>query len=165
MRAKSVCMFPATRVLSVGPTDAWFHHRSAFVSLAPYPCRPVCALSPSDRKKSRTEEEGEERGTSYGCLLWEEVAEGRGFTALFFYRCVLSFRSCLSLLSASGVLHCLCISSSDGGSMVGSVGSDQTFRLFEVISFDMLCLLKLPFMPLACEFVHGKEELAPIVAM
>lgn len=49
--------------------------------------------------------------------------------------------------------------------MVGSVGSDKTFRLFEVISFDMLCLLKLPFLPLACEFVHGKEELAPIVTM
>ncbi|CBZ50494.1 putative cyclophilin [Neospora caninum Liverpool] len=64
-----------------------------------------------------------------------------------------------------GALHCLCVSAADGGAVVGSVGSDQTFRLFEVVTFDMLCLLKLAFMPLACEFVHGKEEPSPVVAI
>ncbi|KFG58799.1 peptidylprolyl isomerase domain-containing protein [Toxoplasma gondii RUB] len=64
-----------------------------------------------------------------------------------------------------GALHCLCVSSADGGAVVGSVGGDRTFRLFEVVTFDMLCLLKLPFEPLACEFVHGREEPAPVVAI
>ncbi|PFH36130.1 peptidylprolyl isomerase domain-containing protein [Besnoitia besnoiti] len=64
-----------------------------------------------------------------------------------------------------GALHCLCVSAADSGAVVGSVGGDSTFRLFEVVTFDMLCLLKLAFTPLACEFVHGKEEPAPVVAI
>ncbi|KAF8820290.1 peptidylprolyl isomerase domain-containing protein [Cardiosporidium cionae] len=58
-----------------------------------------------------------------------------------------------------------CMSVSYDGSLLGTVGSDKAFKLFDIQSFDMMCMLSLSFMPLSCEFVHQKGEAVPLIAI
>ena len=47
--------------------------------------------------------------------------------------------------------------SADGG-MCATIGSDNTCKIFDVVNFDMLLMLKLPYAPTACEFVFRRGD-------
>ena len=47
--------------------------------------------------------------------------------------------------------------SADGG-MCTTIGSDNTCKIFDVVNFDMLLMLKLPYAPTACEFVFRRGD-------
>lgn len=54
--------------------------------------------------------------------------------------------------------------SADGG-MCATIGSDNTCKIFDVVNFDMLLMLKLPYAPTACEFVFRRGDAVHALAI
>ena len=54
--------------------------------------------------------------------------------------------------------------SADGG-MCTTIGSDNTCKIFDVVNFDMLLMLKLPYAPTACEFVFRRGDAVHALAI
>eukprot|EP00922_Rhytidocystis_sp_ex-Travisia-forbesii_P011888 GHVS01017723.1.p1 GENE.GHVS01017723.1~~GHVS01017723.1.p1 ORF type:complete len:695 (-),score=83.10 GHVS01017723.1:140-1912(-) len=57
----------------------------------------------------------------------------------------------------------MCVSHDD--LWLGSVGSDNSFKLFDISAFDMINVISLHFKPLVCEFVHPLSAPAPVIAI
>jgi len=53
---------------------------------------------------------------------------------------------------------------SQDGRLLATIGTDSALKMFEVCSFDMTCMIKLKFSPLAVEFVHKKNAPSALVA-
>eukprot|EP00441_Pelagodinium_beii_P024239 CAMPEP_0197653666 /NCGR_PEP_ID=MMETSP1338-20131121/36622_1 /TAXON_ID=43686 ORGANISM="Pelagodinium beii, Strain RCC1491" /NCGR_SAMPLE_ID=MMETSP1338 /ASSEMBLY_ACC=CAM_ASM_000754 /LENGTH=628 /DNA_ID=CAMNT_0043228867 /DNA_START=41 /DNA_END=1927 /DNA_ORIENTATION=- len=54
---------------------------------------------------------------------------------------------------------------SQDGRLLATVGDDSALKLFEVSNFDMTCMIKLKFKPLAVEFVHKKNAPTSLLAV
>ncbi|CAE7209121.1 amtB [Symbiodinium microadriaticum] len=54
---------------------------------------------------------------------------------------------------------------SQDGRLLSTIGDDNALKLFEVTSFDMICMIKLKFKPLQVEFVHKKNAPTSLVAV
>ena len=54
--------------------------------------------------------------------------------------------------------------SADGG-MCATIGSDNTCKIFDVVNFDMLLMLKLPYAPTAFEFVFRRGDAVHALAI
>ncbi|CEM11716.1 unnamed protein product [Vitrella brassicaformis CCMP3155] len=81
--------------------------------------------------------------------FWKKSYEGIEF--------VKHFRAHIGALLAMAV--------SSDGIYLGSVGSDNAFKLFDILNFDMTCMMKLDFTPLALAFVHPRDSAEPVVAI
>ena len=57
----------------------------------------------------------------------------------------------------------LCVSA-DGG-MCATIGKDNTAKIFDVINFDMVMMMKLDFEPTACDFVYRKGDAVHAIAI
>jgi len=55
-----------------------------------------------------------------------------------------------------GPISNLCVNSS--GTLLCSTCADKTLKLFDVLSFDMITMVKLEFIPLVCSFVHSSRQ-------
>uniref|UniRef100_A0A7S1FJP1 peptidylprolyl isomerase n=1 Tax=Noctiluca scintillans TaxID=2966 RepID=A0A7S1FJP1_NOCSC len=54
---------------------------------------------------------------------------------------------------------------SQDGKLLATIGEDGALKLYEVESFDMVCMIKMPFKPRAIEFVHRKGAPAALMAV
>jgi peptidylprolyl isomerase domain and WD repeat-containing protein 1 len=54
---------------------------------------------------------------------------------------------------------------SSDGLWLATCGKDRTLKIYDVINFDMTHILKLPYVPLDCEWVHRKGAARPLVAV
>mmetsp|Transcript_59589 Transcript_59589/g.143909 ORF Transcript_59589/g.143909 Transcript_59589/m.143909 type:complete len:625 (-) Transcript_59589:29-1903(-) len=81
--------------------------------------------------------------------FWKKQFEGIEF--------VKHFRSHMGTLLAMAL--------SQDGRLLVTVGDDNALKMYEVAAFDMTSMLKLPFKPLAVEFVHKKNTPAALVAV
>ncbi|KAF4532794.1 hypothetical protein B566_EDAN002644 [Ephemera danica] len=81
--------------------------------------------------------------------FWKKLDEGIEF--------VKHFRSHL------GVIHDLVANVS--GSLMCTVASDQTLKVFDVINFDMIHMIKLEFMPRCAEWIHCAGDAIATVAV
>lgn len=51
------------------------------------------------------------------------------------------------------------------GTLLGSISLDKTFKIFDVINFDMINMMKLDFVPQALSFIHSDRDPIRAVAM
>jgi peptidylprolyl isomerase domain and WD repeat-containing protein 1 len=51
------------------------------------------------------------------------------------------------------------------GTLLGSISLDKTFKIFDVINFDMINMMKLDFVPQALSFIHSDRDPIRTVAM
>jgi peptidylprolyl isomerase domain and WD repeat-containing protein 1 len=49
------------------------------------------------------------------------------------------------------------------GSLLCTISLDKSLKVFDVINFDMINMIKLDFVPLACSFIHSDRD--PISAV
>lgn len=54
---------------------------------------------------------------------------------------------------------------SQDGRLLATIGEDTALKLFDVTSFDMICMVKLKFKPLALDFVHRKNSPTSVLAI
>jgi len=54
---------------------------------------------------------------------------------------------------------------SQDGRLLATMGDDSLLKLYDVASFDMICMIKLPFKPLTGEFVHKKNVPTSLLAV
>ncbi|XP_056592391.1 peptidylprolyl isomerase domain and WD repeat-containing protein 1 [Triplophysa dalaica] len=80
--------------------------------------------------------------------FWKKEEEGIEFVKHF--RSHLSVIECASV-SAEGALYC-------------SVGDDQAMKVFDVVNFDMINMLKLGFHPGQCEWIYNPGDAISTVA-
>ena len=57
----------------------------------------------------------------------------------------------------------LCVSAD--GAMCATIGEDNTCKVFDVVNFDMIMMLKLDFRPTACEFIYRKGDAVQAIAI
>jgi peptidylprolyl isomerase domain and WD repeat-containing protein 1 len=57
------------------------------------------------------------------------------------------------------------IAVSSDGLWLATCAKDRTLKIYDVINFDMTHILKLPYVPLDCEWVHRKGAARPLVAV
>lgn len=57
----------------------------------------------------------------------------------------------------------LCVSAD--GSACATIGEDKTCKVFDVVNFDMVMMLKLKFKPSACEFVYKRGDAVQAIAI
>lgn len=81
--------------------------------------------------------------------FWKKQFEGIEF--------VKHYRAHLGVLTAMVISHT--------GRLLATVGDDSALKLYEVSSFDMTCMIKLGFKPLAVEFVYKKNAPVSFVAV
>ncbi|CAF1604534.1 unnamed protein product [Adineta ricciae] len=62
-----------------------------------------------------------------------------------------------------GPILTLCVNSS--GTLLCSTCSDRTLKMFDVLSFDMITMVKLEFVPLMCSFVHSSRQALSTLAV
>jgi peptidylprolyl isomerase domain and WD repeat-containing protein 1 len=43
--------------------------------------------------------------------------------------------------------------------------NDKSLKIFDIMNFDMISIVKLPFVPLACEFISENEARVRTIAM
>ncbi|KAJ1209584.1 hypothetical protein NDU88_004958 [Pleurodeles waltl] len=80
--------------------------------------------------------------------FWKKIAEGIEF--------VKHFRSHL------GVIECIAVSSE--GALFCSIGEDQAMKVFDVVNFDMINMLKLGYHPGQCEWLFCPGDAISAVA-
>lgn len=44
------------------------------------------------------------------------------------------------------------------GTLLATLSVDKTMKIFDVITFDMINMIKLDFMPYTCSFIHTDKE-------
>ena len=49
------------------------------------------------------------------------------------------------------------------GSLLCTVAVDKAFKIFDILNFDMINMVRLDYMPLACCFIHSDRD--PISAI
>eukprot|EP00923_Selenidium_pygospionis_P028685 GHVN01051382.1.p1 GENE.GHVN01051382.1~~GHVN01051382.1.p1 ORF type:complete len:672 (+),score=109.10 GHVN01051382.1:768-2783(+) len=59
----------------------------------------------------------------------------------------------------------LSMSLSPDGLLLGTVGKDKSFKLFDVVAFDMMHIGRLSFTPLVCCFVHTPGAVESLIAI
>uniref|UniRef100_A0A6A7FWL0 peptidylprolyl isomerase n=1 Tax=Hirondellea gigas TaxID=1518452 RepID=A0A6A7FWL0_9CRUS len=74
--------------------------------------------------------------------FWKKLEESIEFVKVF--RCHLCPIKCL-------VTNC-------SGSRCATMGEDSTLKIFDVVNFDMINILKLDFQPSTCEFIHSSSD-------
>lgn len=52
----------------------------------------------------------------------------------------------------------LFVSVSATGTFCASISDDKSMKVFDVINFDMINMIKLGFVPLCCEWIHSHGE-------
>jgi len=57
----------------------------------------------------------------------------------------------------------LCVSAD--GAACATIGADRTCKVFDVLNFDMVMMLKLEFEPTACEFVYRRGDATQAIAI
>ncbi|CAF0896929.1 unnamed protein product [Adineta steineri] len=62
-----------------------------------------------------------------------------------------------------GPILTLCTNSS--GTLLCSSCSDRTVKMFDVLAFDMITMVKLEFIPLVCSFVHSSRQALSTLAI
>lgn len=81
--------------------------------------------------------------------FWKKMQKGIEF--------VKHFRAHLAPIS--------CISVSHDGTMLASTGADKAFKVFDVLSFDMINWVKLDFIPGPCEWVSSRSGAGYLLAV
>ena len=49
------------------------------------------------------------------------------------------------------------------GTLLCSISLDKSLKVFDVINFDMINMIRLDYVPLACSFIHSDRD--PIAAI
>ncbi|UJR29733.1 hypothetical protein I4U23_017281 [Adineta vaga] len=62
-----------------------------------------------------------------------------------------------------GPILTLCVNSS--GTLLCSSCNDRTVKMFDVLAFDMITMVKLDFVPLMCSFVHSSRQALSTLAV
>lgn len=57
------------------------------------------------------------------------------------------------------------VSSSCDGALYASIGNDKALKVFDVINFDMINMMKLPYAPFRCEWVYKKGDEISAIAV
>ncbi|KKA26743.1 hypothetical protein TD95_000887 [Thielaviopsis punctulata] len=81
--------------------------------------------------------------------FWKKIAQGIEF--------VKEFKAHTSDIRA--------VSVSDDGRSFATCGSDQTLKIFDVITFDLLAMIELQYMPRTLCWVHKKGASVPLLAV
>ncbi|OQV23841.1 Peptidylprolyl isomerase domain and WD repeat-containing protein 1 [Hypsibius exemplaris] len=58
-----------------------------------------------------------------------------------------------------------CVSVNVNGSLFATVSSDKSMKVFDVINFDMINMIKLGFQPQCCEWIHSYDEPVATIAV
>ena len=64
--------------------------------------------------------------------------------------------------SARPNLH---VSVSSDGLYCATIGQDKSVKIYDVVNFDMTLMIRLPFLPTACEFIYKKGEAQQKIAV
>eukprot|EP01113_Clastostelium_recurvatum_P020926 TRINITY_DN2477_c0_g1_i1.p1 TRINITY_DN2477_c0_g1~~TRINITY_DN2477_c0_g1_i1.p1 ORF type:complete len:663 (-),score=150.28 TRINITY_DN2477_c0_g1_i1:90-2078(-) len=81
--------------------------------------------------------------------FWKKLPEGIEFVKHF--RAHLG-AVCGLTISPDGLLLC-------------SIAADQSMKIYDVLTFDMINMFKLPYIPSACTWIHKRGSARPIVAV
>lgn len=81
--------------------------------------------------------------------FWKKMEEGIEF--------VKHFRSHL------GAINSLTVNST--GTYLSTASIDKSVKIFDVINFDMINMIKLEFTPLCAEWIHSAGDAIPALAM
>ena len=44
------------------------------------------------------------------------------------------------------------------GTLLGTIALDKSLKIFDIINFDMINMIKLDFVPFACSFIHSDRD-------
>lgn len=57
------------------------------------------------------------------------------------------------------------LSVSSDGLYCATIGQDKSVKIYDVVNFDMTLMIRLPFLPTACEFIYKKGEAQQKIAV
>uniref|UniRef100_A0A183BC71 WD_REPEATS_REGION domain-containing protein n=1 Tax=Echinostoma caproni TaxID=27848 RepID=A0A183BC71_9TREM len=57
------------------------------------------------------------------------------------------------------------LAASSDGELACTVGDDKTAKVFDVVNFDMISMMKLDFIPAGCCFIYSPKDEVAVLAL